>query len=140
MPTIKHSLKKPASAGFFFCRGGGTAGWDRCGGGARTARPKKTDCNTPETNPTHLLRRQSHSTQKGIVPIIQNVENEEILKKALHCFFFAAIISTIIGVSIGEFCPFFGFYQKNRDFFGIIVGKSYVCTYTFFTGSKEESQ
>ena len=88
--------------------------------------PKQTVCNTLETNPTHLLRRQSHSSQKGFVPIIQNVENEKILRKSLQCFSFDDILSTIIGVSIGEFCPFLGFYQKNRDFFGIIVGKSYV--------------
>ena len=70
--------------------------------------------------------------------IIQNVEKEKILRKALQCFFFAAIISTIIGVSIGEFCPFLGFYQKKRLKFGLFIGNSYV-KHIHNYDSKEES-
>ena len=75
---------------------------------------KQTVCNTPETIPTHLLRRQSHSSQNRNTAIIQNVENQKILRKALQSFSFDDILSTIIGVSIGEFCPFLGSYPKIR--------------------------
>ena len=44
----------------------------------------------------------------------------------MQSFFFGDILYTVIGVSIGEFCPFLGFYQKKRVKFGLIIGNSYV--------------